>query len=322
MKRFNHFIKAIGLELLKNKFFAASYFTYWLRPKNASNYTMQLTGMYGGGQMTNVQFAILLQGLIKKEYNFTLETAKLYKNYYPEAALILSVWDSEPESLLEEFRKIGCIVCLSKTFEKKSGYDSINLQRQTTLTGVNKAMELGCTHLAKTRTDQRICVPDMLSYLLNLQKVFPIKIKSSAQERIISCSTETFSNRLYNVSDLFLFGTIQDMYRYFSCPLDERDEAVPQKYDDQSDQIEYSKLRHGEIYFASHYIESCGFELKWTVEDSSHYIKELFLIVDSESIDQYWAKYTDLEYRWRRYQPDVLQQITFKNWLNLYCAEE
>lgn len=49
MKRFNHFIKAIGLELLKNKFFAASYFTYWLRPKNASNYTMQLTGMYGGG---------------------------------------------------------------------------------------------------------------------------------------------------------------------------------------------------------------------------------------------------------------------------------
>lgn len=71
--------------------------------------------------MTNVQFAILLQGLIKKEYNFTLETAKLYKNYYPEAALILSVWDSEPESLLEEFRKIGCIVCLSKTFEKKIG---------------------------------------------------------------------------------------------------------------------------------------------------------------------------------------------------------
>ena len=58
MKRFNHFIKAIGLELLKNKFFAASYFTYWLRPKNASNYTMQLTGIHGGGKWLtyNLQF--------------------------------------------------------------------------------------------------------------------------------------------------------------------------------------------------------------------------------------------------------------------------
>lgn len=315
MNRLKRKLDNLLIKIVKRIIARDFYFTYWLRPKKEINYDAVI---HNGNNTTDV-FGIIVQGLIKKDDDFTFETVKLYKKYYPTAKIILSIWDSEPDDVIQKFKKLECEICISKVFEKRMGYDSINLQRQTTLAGVNKALELGCTYIAKTRTDQRICAPDVLSFMVNLQKVFPLKIKTDAKQRIISCSTGTFSNRLYNISDLFLFGTAIDMKRYFNCPFDDRDDSLPKPFDNQSDQIEYSKLRHGEIYFCSHYIESCGFNLKWTLEDSDYYRKELFIICDSESIDLYWPKYTDYEYRWRRYKTDILQQVTFKDWLKQYC---
>ena len=40
-------------------------------------------------------FAIVMQGPIRKEENFTFNTVCYYKNIYPDAVIIVSTWDDE-----------------------------------------------------------------------------------------------------------------------------------------------------------------------------------------------------------------------------------
>jgi hypothetical protein len=47
-----------------------------------------------------------------------------------------------------------------------------------------------------------------------------------------------------------------------------------------------------------------------------------FCIIDKETLDLYWPKYTNLEYRWLRYEPFNLEELTFREWFNLYSGLE
>ncbi len=156
-----------------------------------------------------------------------------------------------------------------------------------------------------------------ITYFLDLLKEYPMRIDIENAKRIVVCSNGCFSNRLYNVTDMVLFGELRDIKRYFSAPIDTRNGI---DYS-QENLLEYSKNRPGEIYISTHYIESLGFELKWTESDSKYYMKELFIIVDSESLDWIWLKYTMREYRWRKYKDRKLIQMTHKDWLRLYMEE-
>src|SRR3989338_8302443 len=48
--------------------------------------------------------AIIIQGPIRREDNFTLETVKLYRQHYPAATVILSTWEDEDVSTFEPLR--------------------------------------------------------------------------------------------------------------------------------------------------------------------------------------------------------------------------
>jgi len=299
----------VGKDLLSSP---EVFVTYHHRPKKSDT-----IGAYESESYPNV--GIVMQGPLKQENDFTFETIKLYKKYYPATPIIVSIWDTELTEDIERLRQL-CDqnkVCISH-FEKNN---SINYQRITSLAGVRKAHELGCQYILKTRTDQRIYMPQVLSFLIKLHTDFPVNIESKAHGRIITCGMSTFSNRLYNISDMFVFGMSEDILRYYSCPLDSRDHSKLVKPDSKcycnyrQYCADYSKLRTGEIWFTSHYIESLGFQLKWTHEDSDYFRRELFIIVDDSMLDFYWPKYTDKEYRWRNYKTiDSLHQVTFMEW--------
>lgn len=288
------------------------FLTYHSRPKNADD-----VHNYKQESLTDV--CIVIQGPIKHEDKFTFETIKLYKKFYPSTPIIVSTWDTEPDDDLENLIHL-CgedNVCISH-YEKSN---SINYQRITSFAGVCKAQELGCKYILKTRTDQRIYMPQVLSFLIRLHEYYPIKVQCKTKGRLITCGMSTFSTRLYNISDMLVFGKTEDILRYYSCPLDSRDHSKLEKPDSKcycnyrQYCADYSKLRTGEIWFTSHYIESLGFQLKWTHEDSDYFRRELFIIVDDSMLDFYWPKYTDKEYRWRNYKTiDSLHQVTFMEW--------
>lgn len=265
--------------------------------------------------------AIVLQGPLKREDDFTMETVKLYRKYYPKTPIIVSTWDTEPEADIDRI-KAECGENRVVVSHFWSGDCPNNYQRVSALSGVKIAQVTGCKFILKTRTDQRIYASNVLSFLIKLWSDFPINIKCVANGRLITCGMCTFSNRLYNISDMFVFGKTEDIVRYYSCPEDGKHDVTQIKKPIPNDYptfmqytAEYSKLRTGEIWFTTHYIESFGFDLKWTFEDSDFYRNELFIIVDDAMLDFYWPKYTNQEYRWRNYvTKDVLHQVSFMEW--------
>lgn len=304
MKGLRHYIKTLKNILRQHGIAQDDYYTYHYRPKRA-------------GEVMNFmpesmpKVGIVIQGPLRKEDDFTVETVKLYKNFYPDSPIIVSTWDTESEADLEHIQSL-CELCVSH-FDKNEG----NFQRTTSLTGIVKAQELGCEYVLKTRADQRVYAPRLLSFMVKMIADFPIRIKCAAIGRLICNGSGVFSDRLYNMSDQFVFGHSEDMYRFFACPIDERktvDTNIPY-IDHRQHEIAVSKLRIGEMWFTTHYLESLGFNLKWTHEDSDFYRNELFIVIDNAMMDFYWPKYSDEEYRWREYyERDSYHPVSFADW--------
>lgn len=297
-----------GIYYFKNA--KEDYFTYWMRPKSADLIE------YKAVDTTGSNVAILIQGPIKLENDFTLETVKLYKKIFPHCKIIVSTWEDEAEEVIDKIKTAGAYVVQSKLLPvdlRRQG--SVNLQRETSYAGVQLAKELNCEYICKTRSDHRIYYPKAMSFLLKMIEQYPLTVYSDrVKKRLIACSVGTFSNRLYNVSDLFLFGTTEDIARYFSCPQDTRNYQFV--LSEEHGHEEYSKQRPGEIWFTTHYLENIGADLKWTKEDSDLLRNTYFMIIDNAMIDLYWDKYTNLEYRWRNYNNRVpLEEVTFEDWV-------
>lgn len=279
MNRIMSLMKVFRDELIKILYRERnSIMTIHARPKYAHDYTV-----FEIDKVKNESVAIIIQGNICYDNNFTVETIKLYKKLYPKCLIVLSTWDNENLKIINDIKKLGvCVV--ESSIPNVSGHGNLNYQLISTMAGVKIAKEKNVQYILKTRTDQRLCSSMNITYMLNLLKLFPLKLPLDCIGRIVVCSNGTFSNRLYNVSDMVLFGRTLDIANYFSAPLDNRSRI---DYS-QEDFINYSRNRPGEIYIATHYIESLGFNLKWTKSDSDYYLKELFIVVDSEALDWVW----------------------------------
>lgn len=69
--------------------------------------------------------------------------------------LIFSTWNDELQENLRLIKESG--VELITSTKPSSGIHNLNLQCHSTLTGIKKAIELGCTHVAKIRSDMSLC---------------------------------------------------------------------------------------------------------------------------------------------------------------------
>lgn len=285
------------------------YYTYAKRPRCTDEIS------YRSPSYSSSKIGIVIQGQIIVKDHFTLETVKLYHKLYPECPIIVSTWNDEDEQELEQIGNVENTYIVKSDYPEISGHGHINYQRLNSMNGILKAGELGCEYVLKNRADQRLYANNVILYLKTLVDRFPLTIKCNAKGRIAVCSLSTMKNRLYNICDMLLFGYTEDMLKYFSpkeAPYYPKDTKVP---DERLHPVEYAKIRQGEIYFATNYIENCGFELKWTFEDSDYYRNNLFIIFDTESVDQFWPKYGSKEYLWRSYTSYPHEMATFEDWL-------
>lgn len=282
--------------------------TYWERPK----YSKIIN--YHTNAYSSKKIGIILQGPLLIENDFTIETVRLYRHLYAECPIIVSTWKGENESCLKKLKKIERVYVIQSDLPTISGHGNINYQKVSTIAGIEYAKELGCSYVLKSRTDQRLYANNNIEFFYKLVNIFPLKMECNAKKRIIVCSLSTIRNRLYNLCDMLLFGDIEDMWKYFSPP-DAPSYIEGSLPDEKNDPVGFAQMRPGEIYFATHYIESCGFKLKWTYEDSDFFRNSMFIVVDSEAIDQFWPKYNRKEYMWRNYLGNKYDIVGFKEWL-------
>ena len=146
-----------SLEKYTNNFYSIN-----IRPKYINkdkNYSLKTND--------HLKTAIILQGPIYKDFDFTLETVKYYKNTMKNIEIIISTWNGESEKEIQILKNLGVEVVLSNK-PKYTGVGNINFQVKSTIMGLKKAEELNCIYAMKTRTDQRYEKNNFLEFLFSL----------------------------------------------------------------------------------------------------------------------------------------------------------
>lgn len=234
------------------------------------------------------KFAILLQGPIGNGYEFLFESIKYYKKIYYDAIIIVSTWNDEKPNVIKSLRRHG-VMCVQSEKPKLTGTLNVNLQIISTLAGIRKARELGIKFVAKTRTDQRICKPYILYSLMDMIQLFKPS-SSDIKYRIVA--TSTFCNNMftpYYLSDFFFLGQIDEIEKYFSCPLDERHISHPGK-------ISRKKLSESmyppEVYLMKNYLRKyLGQNCEDTIKEYWQCLKDYFICVSRSDVDLFSMKY-------------------------------
>ncbi len=153
-----------------------------VRPKYASQIPAQQ-------ELSAVQkrTAIIMQGPLVKEQNFTLETVKCYKKLFPGAAVIVSTWDTEDAELLQTLRNQENCRVVTLALPKHSGILNLNYQVASTMAGIRQAVELSKEYVFKTRSDHRFLKPGLLDYMVSLCENFPLESGTNGQTQRIIC---------------------------------------------------------------------------------------------------------------------------------------
>jgi len=303
---FKALIKILNQLLLGKKYFRYLFF------KDVKKSLMNREPFLIEKELETKKIAIVLQGPYIEKNNFTFQTIKRYRKIFPESILILSTW-SVPENDKSYLKKIHVEIIIN---EKPIyfGIANVNLQIVSTKAGIHRAKKLGADYVLKTRTDQRIFNPNLLIYLDCMLDAFPLSHNYTNQHsRLVACSLNTFKLRMYGISDMFLFGHIHDMNLYWDVPLDNRKLDASIKLNTWKS---HSNAQLSEVFFCTNYLRSLEREVEFTLEKSLKAIEEHFVIVDQNTIDLFWYKYT---YDEDRYSHGMYNsQLTFNDWLILH----
>jgi len=258
--------------------------------------------------------AIVIQGPLVHVNDFTLETIGFYIKSSRDSLIILSTWEQEDVAALENDLPENVLIVKNR-LPPLPGHANINYQIASTVAGIQAARKLGADYVLKTRTDQRLYLNEPLLFLINLLRRFPLEKETTQNQRLISVSLNTMKYRLYGVTDMFMFGHIDDMSTYWNASFMDENPVYSRH--------ENPWLLTPEAYLCTSYLEKLGRRLNWTLEDSWRALAEHFCIVDEKMIDLYWLKYRrHKEYRRSLYSSEIAKtHISFADWLLMVSDE-
>ena len=276
------------------------HFSYCNRPKNSLYYHLQNHCV-----ADKKKVGIVIQGPVVKKYDFTFESVVLYKKIYPNCPIVLSTWDGFNNTDRKKFEDEGINVITSQIPNQLYGTNVLR-QSVSSYNGLKVLKSLGCDYAIKTRTDQRMYANDLIPYLLSLVKSF----SSDNTSKIFTCDGNMFFNTLYDLNDMWNFGSIENMLMYWD--LSDFNSVFSEK-----DKLQLSNNHWPETILFSHYLKKIGKELKWTMEDTLYYLAHNAVVVNSNDIDLFWLKsnMTNLK---KTYSSLKYDDFTSRHWMILY----
>lgn len=325
------FPKSVQIKFIRHFFrnfseISDNFLTYHFRPKFFKD--MHLKNNINDKE----KVAILLQGPIIFEDNFTEETIKIYKKNFPRAIIILSTWEDHKEKIYKNFSNLGIFLIFNKK-PKFSGpkidkftNSNINYQITSTKSGISLAKKHRVKYILKTRTDFRLYSNNCLNYLLNLLKIFPSE--NNLQKCRIIGTNFTLKYRMYGLSDTLLFGNINDINKYFDHYSILETDCVFDNFFKISFLKKNKKLIDlkkfvPEVFLFTNYLNKINVKILWTLKNYHYLISKYFIVIDNSHIDLFWNKYNkEDEYREKSYYESKFDKINFSDWLDLYLKNK
>lgn len=240
-----------------------------------------------------MKITILLHGpwnncITKKIIEYLKEIYQSLSNIELEMVIVSYVGDMEElEACLKEIGEIEYpirVVQVKDLFNP--GFYNINRQIYTVHIGLkNVASD---RFVVKLRNDQIVNFKKLF-YLLRRLKFF-----RELEQKFLTTNCYTRKDRLYHPSDMFLCGWRNDLLQYYSAPLMAETSAEWKmkmlhvlETEPENFRVHF---RTPESYLFTYYLESEGWKLKGTEEDSYQAIRTYFYVANSWDIDYCWNK--------------------------------
>ncbi|SEF66897.1 WavE lipopolysaccharide synthesis [Butyrivibrio sp. Su6] len=298
--------------------------------------------------------AIVIQGPVLYEGDFTLETLLYYRRLYPVTTIILSTWAGEVTTELRYMVEAVGIVVLENEKPEITGKTNVKLQALSSLKGIELAeRDKNIKYVLKTRTDQRFFLPDFLNYMRNMMSLYPVRRKELEGRIEFLGGYSSLLTYPFRLTDFMTFGTVGDIKRFYSCSCeDERlENAYPDEKgtgyqydrvlrltprDDVFSVLGYTKderlalcqkigpYKDPESYLAGSFYERAilGRIIEQSDDELMHYwefLKNAAIIIDPLQLMFYWKKY-DNEYMTNN--PLIADGgLTNSTWLQIYLHE-
>ena len=132
----------------------------------------------------------------------------------------------------------------------------------------------------------------------------------------------THKYRIYGLTDTIMFGHTDDLKKYWNY--DEKDKYFFNNEEDVEVKLINKTPLVCEIYLCSRYLETIGVKNDWTLKHWWECLGKYFLVVDADSLDLFWPKYSyELHNRINKhYSRKASRSVEFSDWLALYSGEK
>lgn len=235
--------------------------------------------------------AIVLQGPICHQDDFTLNTIRFYRGLFPNIKIYLSTWNTEKFDFSPDDEGF---VLVRNPLPENPGPGNINCQILSTRYGLERAKLDGCRYAMKTRTDYRFLEWQIPEYYLSLLKTFPPH-ETGLHSRLIVPPAQRFIP--FHGADYFMFGEIDDILAFW--------EAVPLRAKFLSPVIpkEISLLTledcmtpHWitEVYLYYNFARSIHHDIELSLNDYHQFLKDFLIVVDWNN--WFWFKYNSVPF--------------------------
>lgn len=283
------------------------------------------TGVWPDPDVHVADTAIVMQGPVATNADFTCETLRLYAEWMPGCRLILSTWDDTPRAQLAPIEALGAEIVLSPR-PAVAGPFNVNMQLVSAAAGMRAAVAGGAEWLLKTRTDQRLGERNALAYLRTLARSFPPAAGTGQRARLLGVGLGSLKFAPYHVTDQTLFGHAEDMLAYWSAPL--RTASLPGHWPDTAARIfatvpigELSRHGAAESYICASFLETMGERPDWTLADSWRVYRDRFCFTDQAMTDFFWEKGQTISQREHTRRYDMVSnrlEMGLGEWLLLH----
>ena len=286
--------------------------------------------------------AIVIQGPIAYDDNYTVETFKLYRSIYPNVPIVVSTWKDEATNAFRKECKENSVVLLENE-QPKPIPGNMNLQLVSSLQGVKYVKEnTSAKFVLKTRTDQRINYFSFLVYFKNLLETFPPK-GDKLHERIIFLGSFIVKSFHFHPHDFISFGHVEDIFKLYDITLDDKLDKInyyikhrkiidsvpyPPNFDYDSVTEQSEKLRRlnkvkSRIYLPEICLTRTFYE-KYIApvdenkiyEESWKFTSDYLILIDFDTIHLDWPKYENMRYKSE--SKYGVYNNAFERWLDMY----
>ncbi|MFO0912163.1 MAG: WavE lipopolysaccharide synthesis family protein [Pirellulales bacterium] len=289
---------------------------YW----QVGNRRARIPALPGSQQLHVLEsVAVVMQGPVVTEHDFTLETLRLYRETFPASPLILSTWAPLDRQLETSFRDLGVEV-LANSPPDCAGPSNLNLQVRSVRAGLAAARATSAEFVLKTRTDTRLYAANVGDFLAALVRQFPLtgdaaRSSTGQRGRLVALDLATRKYVPGHLSDILMFGLLDDMLDYWQIPEFGPDVVLehPHRFGD------FIRDAIPEVLLCGNYLRREGVDQPTSIETWWRALAERFLVVDRSMVEFFWYKYNYADDH-RISQDDLhrnLALVSFRDWLNL-----